>query len=152
MKSTDIYREMASRFLRNTLVPSISIPLESYSWKSVKVGFAILGFLARCIRSFWALLGLEFQENINLIFWKTLNKGWIWSPFSRIWLLGARFRCLGSVSWKPGSHFLVIDCTLRQEDCTFQVWVKTDSDLSQNWFRSDSKLIQIWISFEIDSD
>ena len=111
-------------------------PLESYSWKSVKVVFAILGFLARCIRSFWALLGLEFQENINLIFWKTLNKGWIWSPFSRIWLLGARIRCHGSVSWKPGSHFLVIDCTLRQEDCTF-------SSLSQNWFWSDSKQIQI---------
>ena len=40
----------------------------------------------------------------------------------------------------PWQCFPVIDSTLQPEGCTFQVWVKTDSDLSHHWFRSDSKL------------
>ena len=109
-----------------------------------------LPFWGSCIRSFGALLDLELQENDNIIFWKNLNKGSIWSPFPRTWLLGARFRCHGSVSRKPGSHFPVIDNTLQHEGGTFQVWVKTNSGLIQNWFWSDSKLIEIW--FKTDSD
>ena len=144
LQNTDIYREMASRFPGKTSVPSNYMPEKSYSWKCVKVVFAILGFQARCIRSFGALLDLELQENDNIIFWKNLNKGSIWSPFPRTWLLGARFRCHGSVSRKPGSHFPVIDNTLQHEGGTFQVWVKTNSGLIQNWFWSDSKLIEIW--------
>ena len=125
-------------------------PLGIIFLSRVKVVFAILGFQARCIRSFGALLDLELQENDNIIFWKNLNKGSIWSPFPRTWLLGARFRCHGSVSRKPGSHFPVIDNTLQHEGGTFQVWVKTNSGLIQNWFWSDSKLIEIW--FKTDSD
>ena len=111
--------------------------------------FVILGFLARHIRSVGALLGLELQENVIFISWKTLNKGSIWFPFSRIWFLRARIRCHGSVFWKLGVHFPIINSTLQQKGCTFEIWVKTDSDLFQSWFRSDSKLIQIW--FETDS-
>ena len=106
--------------------------------------FVILGFLARHIRSVGALLGLELQENVIFISWKTLNKGSIWFPFSRIWFLRARIRCHGSVFRKLGVHFPIINSTLQQKGCTFEIWVKTDSDLFQSWFRSDSKLIQIW--------
>ena len=99
---------------------------------------------------FWSLARRWAPGKCHIHFWENLNKGSIWSPFSRIWLFGARIRCHGSVSQKSGSHFPVIDSTLRQEGCTFQVWVKTDSDLIQNWFRSDSKLVQIW--FKIGSN
>ena len=99
---------------------------------------------------FWSLARRWALGKCHIHFWENLNMGSIWSPFSRIWLFGARIRCHGSVSQKSGSHFPVIDSTLRQEGCTFQVWVKTDSDLIQNWFRSDSKLVQIW--FKTGSD
>ena len=99
---------------------------------------------------FWSLARRWALGKCHIHFWENLNMGSIWSPFSRIWLFGARIRCHGSVSQKSGSHFPVIDSTLRQEGCTFQVWVKTDSDLIQNWFRSDSKLVQIW--FKIGSN
>ena len=101
--------------------------------------FVILGFLARHIRSVGALLGLELQENVNLIFWNILEKGSIWFPFSKIWLLGARIRCHGSVFRELGGHFLVIYSTLQQEGHTFQVWVKTDSDLIHNWSKSETR-------------
>ena len=106
--------------------------------------FVILGFLARHIRSVGALLGLELQENVNLIFWNILEKGSIWFPFSKIWLLGARIRCHGSVFRELGGHFLVIYSTLQQEGHTFQVWVKTDSA----WFKTDSDLIHNWSKSE----
>ena len=96
-------------------------PLGIIFLSRVKVVFAILGFLARCIRSFGALLGLELQEFVNFIFWKNLSRGSIWSRISRIWILGAKIKCHGSVSRKSGSHFLVIGNALRQKGCTFQV-------------------------------
>ena len=49
--STSFSRQ-ASQFPENTLMQSNSMPQESYCRKQVQMVFAVLGFLARCIRSF----------------------------------------------------------------------------------------------------
>ena len=50
------------------------------------------------------LMHLDLQEDVHFILWKTLKKGSVWFPFSRIWLVGAG-TCLGSVSQEPGGPF-----------------------------------------------
>ena len=107
--------------------------------------FAIFGILARCIRSCGALLGLELQGNVNFTFCESLNKGWIWFPFSRIYLLGAGIRCHGSVFWEWGSLF-PLKCQYSATRALYisslsRVWISFKTFSSLNYL---SNLIEIW--------
>ena len=86
------FRELSHHKFEHIIYSKANI-MNNLAWKSVQVVFVILGFLARCISSFGALLGLELQEEVKFIFWKTLNKGSIWLPFTRIWLQRAWIGC-----------------------------------------------------------
>ena len=77
---TNIFWEMASQFPENTSMASNFMPQESYCRKQVQMDFAVLGFLARCIRSFWSMQGLELWE-MSISFF---GKPWIRSQFGSL--------------------------------------------------------------------